>query len=1041
MKGLRFLLPALAAVLATVGLGALMRATPPAAAVTFTVTTTADTNDGTCDADCSLREAIVAANAAAGAVTIDLPAGTYTLTIAGSGEDAAATGDLDVTDDLTVSGAGAAATIIDGNDLDRVFHVVGGTVGISGVTIQNGLESIVGGGGIFNAAAGILTVTSTTVADNTTLNANRPGGGIYSVGTLTVNSSTISGNSSSAWGGGITNNATLVLNNSTISGNTAVQNGGAIDQGAGTMTVNNSTISSNTGSSTGGIKITSGSGTIKNTIVASNSFSQCLVFTTITSAGHNLSGDSSCSFTATGDLQNTNPLLGPLADNGGPTQTHALLAGSPAIDAGSPDCPPPAADQRGVARPQGTACDIGAYERAGVNTTADELNADGDCSLREAITAANTDAPVDACPAGSGADTIELPAGTHSLTITGSGEDAAATGDLDITADLTINGAGAATTIIDGGDLDRVFHILGGTPVQISGVTIQNGSVTALGGGGIINLGTLTLTDSAVSGNTATGVYGGGIINLGGGTLTITGSTVSGNTVSDHGGGIYNGGGTAILTNSTVSGNSGGRGGGISNYSTLTMTNVTVSGNTASITGGGIWNDGSGATLKNTIVANSPAGGDCYSLGAITSAGHNLSGDSTCGFTASGDLQNTNPLLGPLADNGGPTQTHALLGGSPAIDAGSLDCPPPAADQRGVARPQAPTCDIGAFEADDSDGDTVVDVHDNCPADANPGQEDNDADALGDACDPDDDNDGVPDTSDNCQLAGNPAQLDLDGDGLGNACDPDIDNDGIDNASDPDDDNDEKPDSTDSCLYQPEDYDGFQDADGCPDTDNDLDGITDVSDSGKMCFDPANTLSCPTQDCRSVAEDIDGFHDSDGCPEPDNDNDSFPDSTDQCPGTDSIAGADAMLGSPQDLNHNGVRDDPPESPLTTDDSPLALSFEDFDDVIDTDGCHDSPGGDFDGDGFTDDREALHLGTNPTNGCSLTTTANDEDPDPWPPDADDDQDIDVGDLIKLFYGKILNPPAYSARSDFDGDTDIDVADIIIGFYGRIFTSCV
>src|SRR3970282_626777 len=106
-------------------------------------------------------------------------------------------------------------------------------------------------------------------------------------------------------------------------------------------------------------------------------------------------------------LNSTPAGLGPLANNGGPPQTHALLAGSPAIDAGSPDCPPPATDQRGVARPQGPACDIGAYERAGVNPTADELNADGDCSLREAITAANTDAPVDACPSGSGADTID----------------------------------------------------------------------------------------------------------------------------------------------------------------------------------------------------------------------------------------------------------------------------------------------------------------------------------------------------------------------------------------------------------------------------------------------------------------------------------------------------------------------------------------------------------------------------------------------------------------------------------------------------------
>ena len=99
-----------------------------------------------------------------------------------------------------------------------------------------------------------------------------------------------------------------------------------------------------------------------------------------------------------------------------------------------------------------------------------------------------------------------------------------------------------------------------------------------------------------------------------------------------------------------------------------------------------------------------------------------------------------------------------------------------------------------------------------------------------------------------------------------------------------------------------------------------------------------------------------------------------------------------------------------------------------------------PADDPDCDGFTSVGENF-VGTLPLTHCAANNGANNEDPDAWPPDADDDQDIDVGDLIKLFYGKILNPPAYNPRSDFDGDTDIDVADIIIGFYGRIFTSCV
>ena len=481
-----------------------------------------------------------------------------------------------------------------------------------------------------------------------------------------------------------------------------------------------------------------------------------------------------------------------------------------------------------------------------VNTTDDELNADGDCSLREAIQAANTDAAVDACPAGSGADTIVVPTGTYTLSIPGAGEDANATGDLDITADLTLSGADAATTIIDGAALDRVFHIVRwrslGCTVEISGMTIRNGSPDG-SGGGILNQGTLALDSSTVSGNTAPG--GGGLFNdywgntypststltnvtfsgnsasqfSGGGvangyfsSATLTNVMFSGNSAPQSGGGMSNdpyssatltnvtftgnsaflGGGmsdvyaytTSTLSNVTFSGNTGGPGGGMyirnstsmlsnvtftGNYglygggmfsrdSTSTLTNVTFSSNTAFWDGGGMANVGSsssmltnvtfsgnslsypnqrgggivnggGGTLKNTIVANNSPD-DC--AGSITSLGHNLSSDGTCGLTGSGDLQNTDPMLGLLADNGGHTQTHALLGGSPAIDAGSPDCPPPATDQRGVARPQGAACDIGAFElVADSDGDGVLNAEDACLT--TPGLADRQGCPVGDA--------------------------------------------------------------------------------------------------------------------------------------------------------------------------------------------------------------------------------------------------------------------------------------------------------------------
>ena len=353
-------------------------------------------------------------------------------------------------------------------------------------------------------------------------------------------------------------------------------------------------------------------------------------------------------------------------------------------------------------------------------------------------------------------------------------EDASSSGDLDITDDLTITGAGEAVTIIDGGGLDRVFHVIAGT-VEISGATIQNGVVspdddgggirnqgtltlanvtvsdnTARAGGGIFNdpNATLTLDDTTVTSNTATTTLpefgsGGGIANRG--TLTGTDVTVSDNTATSGfgsaGGGISNvgdatlvniavirntsftpGGGGAqggglmnwsggpgetgdvVLTNATISGNSAsneggfGVGGGINNQEALVLKATTITSNTAS-DGGGFEGTFSGQlTLKNTIIANN-SGDDCAPFSKLTSEGHNLDSDGSCQLNAAGDRPNADPKLGPLADNGGPTQTPAILAGSPAIDAGD-DTTCPTSDQRGFPRPQGTACDIGAYESD-----------------------------------------------------------------------------------------------------------------------------------------------------------------------------------------------------------------------------------------------------------------------------------------------------------------------------------------------------
>jgi predicted outer membrane repeat protein len=267
-------------------------------------------------------------------------------------------------------------------------------------TVSGNTATTVGGGIYHNSGA--LTLTSSTVSNNTfVIGFGGQGGGIYSLDSLTMNNSTVSGNTAYD-GGGISNVGTMALTSSTVSNNIAYfGNGGGIDNSGGTLTLTSSTISGNQASSNGGgiyndsgtLTLTSstisnnaasvkgggirnlGTADLANTITADNAAPNgpdCNG--NITSQGYNLLGDTSgCIFASTtGDLVGVDPLLSPLQDNGGPTFTQALLPGSPAIDAGNP-APPgssdtacPATDQRGVARPQGAACDIGAFEVDGL---------------------------------------------------------------------------------------------------------------------------------------------------------------------------------------------------------------------------------------------------------------------------------------------------------------------------------------------------------------------------------------------------------------------------------------------------------------------------------------------------------------------------------------------------------------------------------------------------------------------------------------------------------------------------------------------------
>jgi CSLREA domain-containing protein/uncharacterized repeat protein (TIGR01451 family) len=422
---------------------------PAHAATTWTVTKTADTNDGVCDSDCSLREAITKANADSGD-TVVVPAGDYTL----------ATSELTVSASMTISGAGAGGTVIHAAPNSRVLEMSAGTVTISGVTLTGGniggaeptgagLEKTGGsltlvnsavtgntstsnaagprGGGIDNVA-GDLTVLNSTISENhlvsstqntmgggiwdgassvaltisgsriagntsgkgsgggifsntgfqisgTTIDGNEAdgsvGGGVHLAGgTGVVTSSTVSNNiaqSPSTTGGGIFANAPLQVTNATITGNKSLGGGSTVGGGIhsnDTLTLTNVTLDANTANIHNNLQ-NNGPTTFVNTIVSNGQGStpnnNCEQPIT-TSLGHNIDSGNSCGFTAAGDQINTDPKLGPLANNGGPTFTEMPALDSPALNAGlASKCP--ATDQRGVARPQDGVCDIGAVER------------------------------------------------------------------------------------------------------------------------------------------------------------------------------------------------------------------------------------------------------------------------------------------------------------------------------------------------------------------------------------------------------------------------------------------------------------------------------------------------------------------------------------------------------------------------------------------------------------------------------------------------------------------------------------------------------
>ncbi len=512
----------------------------------------------------------------------------------------------------------------------------GGNVIVTNTKIIDNNASV--GGGFYNNFASSFLLLNSTVDGNIA----SISGGIDNDGNLNITNSTISNNRAGSRGG-IFSFGEIVAINSTISGNTASFVGG-IESGtpSGRLTLIQSTVSDNVAenSGPGGIFISDGLAELSNTIVAGNSGSNSDVEGDFTSEGYNLIGDGtgSTGFTAPGDQVGTSdnpidPKLGPLQDNGGPTETQALLPDSPAIDAGDPNfTPPPDFDQRGPGFPRvldgdgidGPRIDIGAYETdfqlfdtLTVDTLVDEDDGDlssGDVSLREAIGFISPEGTIDFDPSLASAD-VGFGLGTIGLTL----------GELVIDKSLTINGLGADELSVSGNNASRVFNVNDGDSVNqievvIEGLTITGGNAAGedfsqQSGGGIFNRESLELSNSTISGNSSED-EGGGIANYDGSTLKVIDSTISDNSAGGDGGGITNRG-TLIVKNSTISGNtSNDQGGGIYSQSTVEVKNSTISGNTASESGGGIHNSGDGTVevIDSTILDNTALidGGGIY---------------------------------------------------------------------------------------------------------------------------------------------------------------------------------------------------------------------------------------------------------------------------------------------------------------------------------------------------------------------------------------------------------------------------------------------
>ncbi len=730
------------------------------------------------DGKLSLREAIYLANLNPGPDIVSVPTGTYKITIAGDGEDADATGDFDVLDNLTIQASSSSAKpIIDGNGLDRVFNIPSSHNGISltlsGLTVTGGIAERAGGdagngGGVDAESTGNkLTFTNTTITGNiATSPGSGEGGGVYNLaGDIVLNGSHVDNNHAAANvsgdGGGIYlagGPAVLsITNKSTVNNNSAYNSGGGIeDLSTNAFTVTDSQVNNNhAGTGGGGALVNSQMITITNSSFTGN-----------TSGGDGAGldddfGGTGGVITLTKATFSTNSAVGDgggmEADDSQVIISGSTFSGNTAGGSGggifnaatvsvtnSSFTTNTATGGNGGGIVQGLAGDItiqcstftgNSAPNAGIDAQGGAIFAANSMGTNlidvENSTLKQNSAASDGGAIYANGNKVVVNKSTFDHNTATQGEGGAiddALGGIVVTDSSFTNNTSKA----DGGG----FSADGGDVSVTRGIISGNIATNGMGGGfaaGQSNTGIVSVIDSTICNNTAGGNGGG--FTADGATLTMTGSTVSNNRSGSEGGGIYivttgvspatptplNFTPGSLISNSTIGAN-GARlnGGGIyfnggGDLSDLNLYNVTIAFN-ASANGGGVYHDTVGTVyVGNTLIAENTATNGPDVFGAFTErtsggfGGFNLIGaldGNASGFAdgVNGDQVGTiatpiDPKLGPLQNNGGLTQTYALLAGSPAIDK-ALNSQAPLTDQRGVSRPQPAggTADIGAYE-------------------------------------------------------------------------------------------------------------------------------------------------------------------------------------------------------------------------------------------------------------------------------------------------------------------------------------------------------